>query len=327
MFSITKYEHKFLEEEKQFIKIYFTYNGDGCREIKVKVFENLTNTRWQVIGGIIPVKKNHSYWVSDISQFKFEIMYNNDLIVKFFDNQNGEILYEQKIITSSVNINKRSLGTDFSKKNTWVIGDSHSNHFFSYNISYDIKHFETNNTIINPVALPLLSINRFINSDYLKLFRNLPIFDGDDVCLFFGEIDTRVGIIRNSNLKNITYVEHTINLINRFINVVEELKNKYNKCNFYYILPNPPVMDGWITSEKKIIALQESDEKTRFLVRYCFENVIVEKMNKINVKVIDLYKNYVDSIGFVDNKFLIEDDHHFKTPNNYLEQLKNILNN
>lgn len=326
MFSITKYEHEFLEKEKQFIKIYFRYDGVEEKNIKIKLYENLTNERWQVIGDVLKVIKNSNYWVSSVYEWKFECMYNNDIIVKFFDSDTNEILYEKKIITSKVNINKRSLGGDFSKKNTWIIGDSHTNHFFSYDISYDLKNFETNSTVINPLSLPLLSINRFINSDYLKLFRNLPIFDGDDICLFFGEIDTRVGIIRNSKLKNITYSEHIMNLVDRFIRVLKIIQNEYKECNFYYILPNPPVKDGWIVSEKKEVAFQGSSQKERFVVRYIFEDIIVSELKKINIKPINLYQNYLGVDGFTDESFLIEDDHHFKVPNNFLNLLKNNFN-
>jgi hypothetical protein len=326
MFSITKYEHEFLEKEGQKIKLFFNYNGNIERKIEVQIYENAFNVRWYKLGGIITVNNNVNYWVEDNRLEKFEAFYNNDVIVNFIDYETKKILDIKKLPTSKVNISKRSLGGDFSKNNTWVIGDSHINHFLSHGIDYDIKNFETKNTIINPLSFPLLSINRFVNSDYLKIFKNLPIFDGDNICLFFGEIDTRIGIIRNSGLKKITYTEHIINLVNRFIEVIKIIKKEYKNCNFYYILPNPPLKDGWINGDKIKEFLDNSNEITRFNVRYTFEDIIINEMNKIDVNIINIYKNYITSDMFVDESFLIENNHHFKTPNNFLNLLKNKFN-
>lgn len=322
MFSIKKYEHKFLNEEKQYFRVDFFYTGDDTKKIKIKLYENATNARWQVVGGIINVKKNVNYWVEDTFPYKFESFYNNDIILKIIDVDTDKIIFEKLLRTSSINIKKRSLGGDFSKKNTWIIGDSHTNHFFSYDINYDIKNFETNSTIINPAAFPLLSINRFVNIDYLKILNNLPIFDGDDICLFIGEIDTRVGILRNSDLKNISYVEQIYNLTKRFVDVIKVIKNKYPNCNIYYILPNPPVKDGWLSEDKIEVGFGNTTEKDRFNIRYGFENIIIKEMKKIDVDVLKIYKNYLKPDMFVDEKFLIYGDHHFKTPNNFLGLIK-----
>lgn len=325
MFSIVKYEHEFLEKESQRLKIFFKYNSPKKRKVRVKIYEGATNARWQVILGEITVQKDVIYWVEDIHKFKFECMYNNDVIVKFVECDTNDVLWEKKINTSKVNISKRSLGGDFSKKNTWIIGDSHINHFFSYGVDYNVKNFETNNTIINPLALPLLSINRFVNSDYSKIIKNLPVMGRDDICLFFGEIDTRIGIIRNSRKKNISLYQHTINLVDRFTSAIEVLKKQYTDCNFYYILPNAPVEDMWISDEKKIEVFDFGNQHERYVVRYMFEDIVKSKMGDINVKTLDIYKSYIKSDMFVDEKFLIENDHHFKTPNTFLEKIKEIF--
>lgn len=322
MFEINKYEHNFLLEEKQFFRLDFTYVGEKNISINIKLYENATYTRWQVVGGVINVKKNGKYWVSDVFPHKFESFYNNDITLKIVNVETDEIIFEKILKTSSINIKKRSLGFDYSKKNTWVLGDSHMNHFFSYGIGYNVNNFETNSTIINPLAFPLLSINRFINVDFLKILNNNPIMDGDDICFFIGEIDTRVGIIKNSKLKEISYSEQIFNLVNRFVKVIKKIKIIYPNCDFYYVLPNPPIKDGWIDDKKKLNVLNVSDQKERFSVRYIFEDLIINEMKKIDVNVIDIYKNYVNSDMFVNEKFLINGDHHFKTPNNFLNLFK-----
>ena len=129
MFSIKKYEHKFLNEEKQYFRVEFVYNGDNTKKIKIKLYENATNARWQVVGGIINVNKNVNYWVEDTFPHKFESFYNNDIILKIIDVDTDKIIFEKLLRTSSINIKKRSLGGDFSKKNTWIIGDSHQSFF------------------------------------------------------------------------------------------------------------------------------------------------------------------------------------------------------
>lgn len=322
MFSILKYEHEFLRCEAQKIKIFFSYHGDSEIDIEIQLLERAINVRWYRVGGILRVKQGINYWVEDIKTDKFEGFYNNDITVLFIDSKTQKVIEEKILPTSKVNIPKRSLASDYSKKNIWVIGDSHINHFMNYGFDYDPTIFETNNSIINPISFPLLSINRFINSDYYKILGNLPIFDGDDICLSFGEIDTRIGIIRNSKLKNLNITTQVINLTNRFLVVVEQLILKYPNCKFYYILPNGPIRDGWIKGDRIQEFLGDSKQHNRFIVRYLFEDVIVTGLKNIGVKSIDIYKHYIDNELFVDNKYLLDNNHHFKTPNTFLDNLK-----
>lgn len=322
MFSIVKYVHEFLEYESQKIKIFFSYSGDDEVKIEIQVVERATNVRWYRLGGVIKVKKGVEYWVEDTQNNKFEAFYNNDISVLFIDSKTQNVLEEKMLPTSKVNISKRSLSSDFSKKNSWIIGDSHVNHFMSYELPYDYSIFETNNSILNPISFPLMSINRFVNSDFRKILKNLPIFDGDDICFFFGEIDTRIGVIRNSKLKNVNITTQVITLIDRFLNVIKQLMVEYPNCKFYYILPNGPIRDGWITGGKRQEFLGDSDQFTRFMVRYLFEDTIVSGLKNLGVGVIDIYKNYIDDDLFVDEKHLLVDNHHFKTPNNFLHNLK-----
>lgn len=322
MFSIVKYTHEFLEYESQKIKIFFTYSGDDEVEIEIQVVERATNVRWYRLGGVIKVKKGVEYWVEDTQNNKFEAFYNNDISILFIESKTQNVIEEKILPTSKINISKRSLSSDFSKKNSWIIGDSHVNHFMSYGLPYDHNLFETNNTILNPISFPLMSINRFINSDFRKILKNLPIFDGDDICFFFGEIDTRIGIVRNSKLKNVSVATQVINLINRFLDVIKKLMDEYPNCKFHYILPNGPIREGWITGEKCQDFLGDTDQFTRFMVRYLFEDVIVTSLKNIGVNIIDIYKQYLDKDLFVDKNFLLENNHHFKTPNTFLEDLK-----
>lgn len=323
MFHITKYQHSFLENETESLTIFFKYFGDE-RKIKIKVLENSFKVRDQEIGGIINVKQNVEYWVGDVQ--RRPVMYNNDLTVNFIDALTGEILESKFIRTKKVHIDKRSFGKDFSKKNTWIIGDSHVNHNLIFGFDYNVDLYENDKTIINPVAHPLLSINRFINSDYIAFIKTLPIFDSDDICFYFGEIDTRVGIIRNSEIKNISYVTQTINLLQRFIDSILHIQKEFPKCKIYYILPNPPIQDGWIYGDNLKLFFNDSSEKNRFLVRYIFEDIIKKELDKIGVEIIDLNKHYIKKNMFVDEKFLIENNHHFKYPNNFLHLLKDIFN-
>lgn len=320
MFSITKYEYDFLEKESERLKIFFKYFGESTKKVKVRILEDSFKVRYQEIGGIINVNKNTEYWVQDIQNRP--LLYHNNVTVNFLDADTEEIIDSKFLNTSKVNINKRSFGQDFSIKNTWIIGDSHVNHNLIFEINYDMNLYYNGNTIINPVANTGLSINRFVNSDYVGYLKNLPIFENDNICFYFGEIDTRIGIIKNSKIKGITYIEHMFNLIKRFIDSILIIKKEFPKCNFYYILPNPPIQDGWICDDNIKLFLGESNEKNRFVVRYSFEEIIKYELDRINVEVIDLSSNYTKSNMFVDEKFLINNNHHFKYPNNFLDLLK-----
>lgn len=322
MFSISNYVHEFLDCEAQKIKIFFSYHGTTELDVEIQVVERAINVRWYRLGGILKIKPKINYWVEDIKTNKFEGFYNHDLSVLFIDSKTQNVIEEKILPTSKVNISKRSLSSDFSKKNIWVIGDSHTNHFMNYGFDYDHTIFETNSAIINPISFPLLSINRFINSNYYKILGNLPIFNGDNICFSFGEIDTRIGIIRNSKLKNLNITTQVINLTNRFLDVVKRIILKYPNCKFYYILPNAPIRDGWICGNDTQEFLGDTKQHTRFIVRYLFEDTIVNGLKKIGVESIDIYKNYVDNDFFLDNKYLLDNNHHFKTPNTYLNNFK-----
>lgn len=322
MFLIKKYEHKFLEEEKQFIRIDFQYLGETSRKVDFFLYENLTKTRSMSIGKTTEVVKNVNYYISDENPHKFESLYNNDLIFKIVDTETNEVIFEKFIKTSATNINKRSLGSDFDKKNTWIIGDSHTNHFMSFGFNYDADRFSTKKTIINPATFHSLSINRFINIDYERILNSFPIFDGDDICFFIGEIDSRVGIIRNSKLKKRTNIEQLTQLVNRFVDVLKKIKEKYPSNKIHYILPNGPIRTNCVLESKRMRSFDYGTERQRFIVRNMFEELIISEMNKIDVKLIDIYKNYLDEEGYVDGKYLIDGDHHFKSPNNFLDLLK-----
>jgi hypothetical protein len=320
MFSIIKYEHEFLDKESERLRIHFRYEDNIDRSVLVKIVENSFGVRHQYVGGMINVSNGKEYWVQDIQSRP--LMYHYGITVSFIDSKNRDILSTHNLQTRKVNIDKRSFGQDFSIKNTWIIGDSHVNHNFIFGLDYNVENYKTNKKIINPVAQPLLSINRFVNSDYIDYLKNIPIYDGDDICFYLGEIDTRVGIFRNSRLKGISSIDHTITLIERFVKTLDLIQKHFSKCKFYYILPNPPIQDGWIYGPNKQLFLEDSTEQERYLVRYLFEEIIMDRMNKLNVEIINFSSNYVKSNGFVDENFLIENNHHFKYPNNFLSLTK-----
>jgi hypothetical protein len=90
----------------------------------------------------------------------------------------------------------------------------------------------------------------------------------------------------------------------------------------FFVLPNPPIKNGWIDEERSKNILGDSNQLTRLTVRYLFEEIMITEMKKIDVEIIDIYKNFLGSDFFVDEKYLIEGDHHFKSPNNFLSLFK-----
>jgi hypothetical protein len=309
-FHIISYDLQFLKDGQQSFRLDFKYTGEP-KHIRIKLTEPIFETSWNEIGGLMRVGPGHSFFAATTLMNPFDSKFNLDLKLEFIEDETNEVLEKFILPTYAVDIKKRSLGSEFHKRNVWVIGDTHIGDFSPK--EYDSPLLQEPNYTINPIGHPNLSLNKFIKNNYKRFLSTLPIMDGDTLLLMLGEIDCRVAFYRNSKSRNIP-VESLINeTLDNYIIALEDIQSLYPSCNIKISLPTPPVADGWITSENNLdTMLNGSKQHERYHIRRTFEFLIREKLKDTNIQILDLTKVYEDGDGFTDTTYLLEDNHHFQ---------------
>lgn len=308
-FHIISYDLQFLEDGQQSFRLDFKYTGEP-RSIRIKLTEPIFETFFNELGGVVRVGPGHNFFAATTLMEPFKSKFNLDLKLEFLEDETNEVLETFMLPTYAVDIKKRSLGSDFYKRNVWVIGDSHLHEFSPKEFSSPL--LQESNYTINPVVHHSLSLNRFIKSDYKRFLSTLPIMDSDTLLIVLGEIDCRVAFHRNAKLKNISVESLISQTLDKYLVALEDIQSAYPNCNIKISLPNPPVADGWITSEENVnLFLEDSKQHERYHIRRTFEFLIREKLKDTSFQILDLTKTYEGGDGFIDTTYLKEDDHHF----------------
>jgi hypothetical protein len=322
MFEITKYNFNSLETGQFEIRIDFKYTGSEVKNINVKVSNRIFTDIWHLVGGDIKVIPNHHYWVATTVNKPFDVKWNMDTYIEFVDIFTKELIEEHYCPNFFVDTKKRSLGDDYSKKNVWVFGDSHVDFFFTRNIKDKI--FRTPNYILNPMSHAALTVNRFTNRDYLKFLSSYPIMDGDTIIFMLGEVDCRVALKRNAQLKGISLEEHINSVIIKYKSVLHQIQSQYPKCKIKVTNSLPMVRDNWITTDTKRL-LGDSNEVDRMNTKVLFDKALKIHLEN-SFQIIDITHNLTDSKGYSNPKLLLEDDMHFKFTDTVINNIKNQLN-
>ena len=323
-FYIISYDVQFLENGNQYIRLDFRYEGDD-KKIKVNIIENVFQTMNHFVGGIVEVTQGPNYFVSTTVENAFNSKFNLDIKLEFLDNETNRVLEDFILPTSMLDIKKRSLGGDYYKPNIWFIGDSHVNRFFPMEFTSPL--LQEKDYIINPISHPALSLNRFVKNNYLQFLSTFPIIKGDTILFMLGEIDCRVAFYRNSKLKNIPLESTISKVIDKYVTSLKNIQSKYPECHIKISLPNPPVMDGWITSPSNVeLFLQETNQYERYYIRNMFEFLLKNKLQDTNIPVLDLTQFYKNNLGFTNTTYLKKDDHHFLPNEMFINNLKEQLN-
>ena len=326
MFEIVKYHFETTELGEQKIRIDFKYLGDNTQKIIVKVVNPILHNYWHVVGGKIEAKPNLEYWVGTTYTNPFSVKFNMDALIEFISVDTQEVLDSHYVPTFSVDYKKRSLGENYSKKNVWVVGDSHIE--FCFNRYIKDKIFHTKDYIINPIGHPNVSLNRFTKRDYIRFLSAYPIMEGDDIIFMWGEIDCRVALMRNAQLKGISLAENVETTILRYKTALENIQNKYPKCNIKVIKPLPPIPDNWVDIERSReegSLLEGSIAYDRMKTKILFDHFLELHLPK-NIEILDINESLVDDKGYANTDLLIEGDHHYKFSNIVIDTLKNKLN-
>lgn len=308
-----------IRKEENCLTLHFNYTGDSDRVIKIFAFDLIFETVDVWYKMIARPGVNH--WVS----LNFSIHRGNyldtGLKFQFLNANDGEeeyIIHKECIHFINTDTSRRSLNGSYSKneKNFWVIGDSNTGFLFK---DIENDNLYQNGYVINHVTHLLLSLNRFLKSDYLSYMKSLPIRDNDTISFFLGEIDLRVSILRNASLKGENPKDVLDKILESYKEALYKIKERYPNCDIVVLRTNPPIKDGVINDSKLIFGT----EKERLYLHSHFDNFF---RYQTDFKYWDCLSDYSDESGYLKNEFIVSDtNQHLNNGNLFLEQLKNKI--
>jgi hypothetical protein len=239
------------------------------------------------------------------------------VLVKFID-ENNNIVYKQEIPFIITDYKRRSLNKySHSIPNMWIIGDS--------NVGVLMRDRDTiiNNIVINWISHLFLSINRFIKSDYKSFLKTIPIHNDDTLVFMLGEIDLRVSCGRNAGLKKISAEHNLDKIINKYYNILKDIKELYPHCNITVMAPNPPIRDG-ILADDSYLGIWGT-EKDRMMLYKKFTNFFYNESLLGNINYLDCMDLYKDDEGFMKTELLGPNDSHVLSGDLFIESLSTKL--
>jgi hypothetical protein len=316
MISIDKYEIIKNADGGQVFKL--DYSNKGSESICVKIVMNDLLFRTQNYNiGFHDIHPNCGHW-STFNSFDTGLttQFSMGVIITFID-ENNNIILKQEIPFIITDYKKRSLGKySHSIPNMWIIGDS------NVGVMMKDKSLLINNKVINCVSHLFLSINRFIKSDYKSFLKTIPIHNGDTLVFMFGEIDLRVSCGRNAGLKGISAEHNLDRILNKYYNVLKEIKELY-QCEVIVMAPNPPIRDG-VLRPNSYLGIW-STEWERMMLYKRFTNFFYNESLLGNITYLNCMDLYADEEGFMKTELLNEKDSHVNTGDLFIESLSKKL--
>jgi len=316
MISIDKYEIIKNADGGQVFKL--DYSNKGSESIRVKIVMNDLLFRTQNYNiDFHDIHPNCGHW-STFNSFDTGLttQFSMGVIITFID-ENNNIILKQEIPFIITDYKKRSLGKySHSIPTMRIIGDS------NVGVMMKDKSLLINNKVINWVSHLFLSINRFIKSDYKSFLKTIPIHNGDTLVFMFGEIDLRVSCGRNAGLKGISAEHNLDRILNKYYNVLKEIKELY-QCEVIVMAPNPPIRDG-VLRPNSYLGIW-STEWERMMLYKRFTNFFYNESLLGNITYLNCMDLYADEEGFMKTELLNEKDSHVNTGDLFIESLSKKL--
>ena len=263
------------------------------------------------------IAPNCGYWSTFVSFDKgHTTQFSMGVLVIFFDESNN-IAHAKELPFIITDHKRRSLGKySHSIPNMWIIGDS------NVGVMMKDRSLLINNKVINWVSHLFLSINRFIKSDYQSFLKTIPIHNGDTLVFMFGEIDLRVSCGRNAGLKGISAEHNLDRIINKYYNVIKEIKELY-QCEVIVMAPNPPIRDG-VLKPNSYLGIW-STEWERMMLYKRFTNFFYNESLLGNIGYLNCMDLYQDEEGFMKTELLGPNDSHVLSGDLFIESLSKTV--
>ena len=313
MINIDKYEIINNTDGSQSFKIDYTSKVDTPIRVRILMKDLLFKTTDYKVNyhDIVP---NCGYWSVFFSFDKgHSTQFSMGVFVMFIDESNN-IVHSQEIPFIITDYKRRSLNKySHSHPNMWIIGDS------NIGVMMKDKQILIKNKVINWVSHLFLSINRFIKSDYKSFLKTAPIQNGDTIAFMLGEIDLRVSCGRNAGLKGISAEHNLDRILNKYYNVIKEIKELYSHCDIIVMSPNPPIRDGVLALDSYLgIWSSESD---RMMLYKRFNDFFYNESLLGNIKYLNCMDLYADEEGFMKTELLGPNDSHVLSGDLFIKSL------
>lgn len=316
MIAIDKYEIINNADGSQVFKLDYSNKTDTPLRLRIVMDDLLFRTTSYNIG-FHDIHPNCRHWSTFNSFDKgHTTQFTMGVFVKFIDESNN-IVHSEEIPFTITDTKRRSLGHSNSHPNMWIIGDS------NVGVMMMDRNLLINNVVINWASHLFLSINRFIKSDYKTFLKTLPIQNGDTLSFMLGEIDLRVSCGRNAGLKGISAEHNLDRIINKYYNILKQIKELYPQCNIMIMSPNPPIRDGVLEPDSYLgIWSTESD---RMMLYKKFTNFFYNESLLGNIGYLNCMDLYADEEGFMKTELLNHKDSHVKSGDLFIESLSEKL--
>ena len=192
-------------------------------------------------------------------------------------------------------------------KTIWIFGDSHTLHMKNDKINELCKN---NGYNLNCVGAHSLSLNRFVNGDFIGFLKKYDIKKTDCVLFYLGEIDFRFTIHKHCQNKNLNIYHECYGLMVDYLNVINKIKEEYSN-EIMIISPNPPMRDLYLS---ELVLGNEIDRKL------CWE-IFDRFWKKSGIRYFDWTNDYKLTDGMINTALLIENDHHINDYTTFIEKL------
>jgi hypothetical protein len=213
------------------------------------------------------------------------------------------------IIIKNKNTSEILFSTKYIKPNKtiWIFGDSHALHIKNEKID---EICENNGYKINCIGAHSLSLNRFVNGDFINYLRKYDIKKQDYILLYLGEIDFRFTIHKHCQNKNLNLYHECYGLMMDYLTTINKITEEYSN-EIIVLSPNPPMRD---LSLEELILGNENDRKL------CWD-IFDRFWKKSEIKYFDWTDEYKLSDGMINPDLLIENDHHINNYKMFIEKL------
>jgi len=243
-----------------FFRVDYVIESDKNEVIntRVSIYDPFFNIEYTPGSMDVSVSTNSIYWVGfDVDKLanyeKPNFKFGFRLLIEDLDN--NKILHNQ-IHRTTFEYNKEG-------KTVWIFGDSHVWESFGGYTHNPIKisGFESMR-----VSLTSLSLNRFVNGDYLSFINAHSVKPDDCMVYYLGEIDFRHSIHKYCSDKSKDLIQTCLDLMNDYYKAIKNIKRIYNN-RIIIMAPNPPMRDKYLAG-----GLALGTEQERILCWNIFDN-------------------------------------------------------
>jgi len=314
MIAIDKYEIINNADGSQVLKIDYRSKVDTTMRLRI-VMQDLLFKTTNYEMGYHDVYPNYSHWSTFFSFDKgHSTQFSMGVLVKFID-ENNNLVHRQEIPFIITDTKRRSVNKySHSHANMWIIGDS------NVGVMMKDRTVLINDVVINWVSHLFLSINRFIKSDYKSFLKTAPIHNGDTLAFMLGEIDLRVSCGRNAGLKGISAEHNLDRILNKYNNVLKDIKELYPYCKIIVMAPNPPIRDGVLAADSYLGIW--SNESDRMMLYKKFTDFFYNESLLGNISYMNCMDLYADEEGFMKTEMLGPNDSHVLSGDLFIESLQ-----